>query len=211
MPVTVAGVDEAGRGPIAGPVVAAAAILTPPQFRVLLSEGLNDSKKLSAPKRECLFARMEELGVVWAAQAASNVRIDNTNILASTLWAMGCAVRRIGLSLDLVIVDGNSYIPDIPRALQRAVPKADTLVPSVMAASVIAKVLRDRAMVALHRFFPEYGFDKHKGYPTAFHRQMVDMLGPSRVHRLSFVGSKYVKIKKSGKEGPRQTALFDDN
>ncbi|MDR1133612.1 MAG: ribonuclease HII [Synergistaceae bacterium] len=208
--MTVAGVDEAGRGPIAGPVVAAAAVLTPPQFRVLLSEGLNDSKKLSAPKRERLFARMGELGVVWAAQAASNVRIDSTNILASTLWAMGRAVRRIGLPLDLVVVDGSSYIPDIPRALQRVVPKADARVPSVMAASVIAKVLRDRAMTALHRFFPEYGFDKHKGYPTAFHRRMVDMLGPSRVHRLSFVCCKHVTMEMSGKDGPRQTVLFDD-
>jgi ribonuclease HII len=188
MPVRIAGADEAGRGPIAGPVVAAAAVLTPPQFRALLSEGLNDSKKLSASRRERLFARMGELGVVWGAQAATNVMIDNTNILAAALWAIGRAVRRVGPPLDLVIVDGNSYIPDIPRAIQRAVPKADALVPSVMAASVIAKVLRDRVMVALHRVFPEYGFDRHKGYPTDFHRRMVDMLGPSRVHRLSFAG-----------------------
>ena len=207
----IAGVDEAGRGPIAGPVVAAAAVLTPPQFRVLLSEGLNDSKKLSALQRECLFARIKELGVVWAAQAATNVRIDNTNILAATLWAMGRAVKRIGLPLDLVVVDGNSYIPDIPRALQRAVPKADARVPSVMAASVIAKVIRDRAMLALHRLFSEYGFDKHKGYPTAFHRRMVDLLGPSRVHRLSFAGCKQIKMEISVKDAPRQTALFDDN
>ncbi|MDR1580141.1 MAG: ribonuclease HII [Synergistaceae bacterium] len=207
----IAGVDEAGRGPIAGPVVAAAAVLTPPQFRVLLSEGLNDSKKLSASQRERLFARMKELGVVWAAQAATNVRIDNTNILASTLWAMGRAIRRVGLPLDLVIVDGNAYIPDIPRAIQRAVPKADARVPSVMAASVIAKVIRDRVMTALHRLFPEYGFDRHKGYPTAFHRRMVNMLGPSRVHRLSFAGCKHIKMEISGKESPRQTVLFDDN
>jgi ribonuclease HII len=211
MPVRIAGVDEAGRGPIAGPVVAAAAVLTPPQFRALLAEGLNDSKKLSISRRERLFARMKELGVVWAAQAATNVRIDNTDILEATLWAMGRAVRRIGSPLDLVVVDGNSYIPDIPRALQRALPKADALVPSVMAASVIAKVLRDRAMTALHRSFPAYGFDRHKGYPTAFHRRMVDMLGPSRVHRLSFAGCKHIKIEISGKENPRQTALFDDD
>jgi ribonuclease HII len=204
-------VDEAGRGPIAGPVVAAAAVLTPPQFRALLSEGLNDSKKLSASRRERLFVRMKELGVVWAAQAATNVRIDNTNILASTLWAMGRAVRRIGQPLDLVVVDGNSYIPDIPRALQRAIPRADARVPSVMAASVIAKVIRDRAMIALHRLFPEYGFDKHKGYPTAFHRRMVDMLGPSRVHRLSFAGCKHIKMEISGKDGPCQAAMFDDD
>jgi ribonuclease HII len=211
MPVRIAGVDEAGRGPIAGPVVAAVAVLTPPQFKVLLSEGLNDSKKLSASRRECLFARMKELGVVWAAQAATNVRIDDTDILAATLWAMGRAVRRIGTHLDLVVVDGNAYIPDVPRALQRVLPKADARVPSVMAASVIAKVLRDRVMAALHRLFPEYGFDRHKGYPTAFHRRMVDMLGPSRVHRLSFAGCKHIKMEISKKEGPRQTALFDDD
>jgi ribonuclease HII len=211
LPVRIAGVDEAGRGPIAGPVVAAAAVLTPPQFRALLSEGLNDSKKLSAPRRERLFARMRELGVAWAAQAATNVRIDDTDILAATLWAMGRAVERLGPRLDLVVVDGNSYIPDIPRAIQRALPKADALVPSVMAASVIAKVLRDRAMLALHRSFPEYGFDRHKGYPTAFHRRMVDMLGPSRVHRLSFAGCKHITMEMSEKENPRQTALFGDD
>jgi ribonuclease HII len=211
MPVIVAGVDEAGRGPIAGPVVAAAAVLTPPQFRVLLSEGLNDSKKLSASRRERLFARMKELGVVWAAQAATNVRIDNTNILAATLWAMGRAVKRIDLPLDLVVVDGSSYIPDIPHALQRVMPRADARVPSVMAASVTAKVLRDRVMLALHRLFPEYGFDKHKGYPTSFHRRMVDMLGPSRVHRLSFASCKHIKMEIPWEEGSRKAALFDDD
>ena len=186
----VAGVDEAGRGPIAGPVVAAAVVLTPPQFRVLLSEGLNDSKKLSERARERLFSRIEELGVVWGAQAASNFKIDNMNILNATLWAMARAVGRIGVRPDLIIVDGNSYIPGVSRELQRAIPRADGKIPAVMAASVVAKVLRDRVMTALHRIFPDYGFATHKGYPTAAHRIAVEMLGPSPVHRRSFGNKK---------------------
>jgi ribonuclease HII len=206
--MNIAGVDEAGRGPIAGPVVAAAAILSPPQFRVLLCEGLNDSKKLTSNSRERLFARMRELGVVWAAQAASNVRIDKTNILRATLWAMERAVVRLGVSPSLIVVDGNSYIPGVPRELQRVMPKADTLVPAVMAASVIAKVLRDRVMVSLHRLFQDYGFDSHKGYPTASHRLVLDILGPSSVHRLTFKG--YNKNKMVGEERlrERQKLLF---
>jgi ribonuclease HII len=191
--------------------VAAAAVLSAPQFRVLLSEGLNDSKKLSPAARERLFSRFGELGVIWAAQAASNVRIDKTNILRATLWAMERAVARLGVMPGLVVVDGNSYIPGIPRGIQRAIPKADARVPSVMAASVIAKTLRDRAMVSLHRFFPDYGFDKHKGYPTAFHRQMVDMMGPSRVHRLTFVGGKHIKMDAARGDGARQTLLVADD
>ncbi|MCL2684554.1 MAG: ribonuclease HII, partial [Synergistaceae bacterium] len=118
----VAGVDEAGRGPIAGPVVAAAVVLTPSQFRVLLSEGLNDSKKLSARARERIFLRIEELGVVWGAQAASNLKIDKMNILNATLWAMARALDRLGVRPDLIIVDGNSYIPGVSRDCQRAMP-----------------------------------------------------------------------------------------
>jgi ribonuclease HII len=199
-------VDEAGRGPLAGPVVAAAVVLTPSQFRVLLSEGLNDSKKLSAPARERLFARMKELGVVWAAQAASNVRIDRTNILRATLWAMERAVARLTVRPDLVVVDGNAYIPGIPRERQRAVPKADALVPSVMAASVTAKTLRDAIMLALDALFPDYGFASHKGYPTVSHRHTLDMLGPSPVHRMTFGG---VSGKKTEEEPEmRQKTLF---
>ena len=182
----VAGVDEAGRGPIAGPVVAAAVVLTPPQFRVLLREGLNDSKKLSARARERIFSRIEELGVTWGAQAASHFKIDKMNILNATLWAMGRAIVRLRVQPDLIIVDGNSYIPTVNRELQRAIPRADGRIPAVMAASIVAKVLRDRVMTSLHRMFPDYGFASHKGYPTAAHRFVVEMLGPSPVHRLSF-------------------------
>jgi ribonuclease HII len=153
-----------------------------------------ESKKLSAAARERLFARIIELGVVWSAQAASHVRIDNTNILKASLWAMGRAVGRLGVEADLIVVDGNMYIPDLPRDVQRAIPKADAKVPAVMAASVIAKVLRDRVMLSLHRLFPDYGFAAHKGYPTMSHRIVLDMLGPSPVHRLSFGGYNKNKI-----------------
>jgi ribonuclease HII len=193
--VIVAGVDEAGRGPIAGPVMTAAVILTPAQFHVLLSEGLADSKKLSERARERLFARMSELGVVWAAQAASHRRIDGTNILASTLWAMRRALLSLTAVPDLVVVDGVIAIPDVSLR-QITLPKADSKVPAVMAASVAAKVLRDRAMRSLHRLYPDYGFDRHKGYPTAAHRAVLDMLGPSPVHRLSFGG--YSKTARGG-------------
>lgn len=186
--MTVAGVDEAGRGPIAGPVVAAAAILTRPQTKVLLSEGLGDSKKLTEKNRERLFARMNELGVRWAAQAASHRRIDATNILLATLWAMRRALLSLPEEPNLVVVDGTIFIDGYPRDVQKAIPKADAIVPSVMAASVIAKVLRDRAMTSLHDLYPDYGFAKHKGYPTKAHRAALDMLGPSPVHRLSFGG-----------------------
>ena len=191
----IAGVDEAGRGPIAGPVVAAAVILLPHQANVLLSEGLNDSKKLTAKARERLFARIMELGVECSAKAASHRMIDRVNILRATLWAMKHAVLSLPTVPDLVVVDGTFCIPGLPGYNQRAIPKADAIEPAVMAASVIAKVLRDRAMDKLHEEYPEYGFDAHKGYPTKKHREILDMIGPSPVHRLSFKG--YNKEKPS--------------
>jgi ribonuclease HII len=204
--VIVAGVDEAGRGPIAGPVVAAAAVLNPRQFRALLREGLNDSKKLSAGKREKIFARMNELGVVWAAQAASHRRIDRTDILRAALWAMRLALEKIPVRADLVVVDGSVFIPGVPREVQRALPRADAKVPAVMAASVAAKVLRDRIMASLHKIYPDYDFISHKGYPTASHRNLLDLLGPSPVHRLTFGGYKKAKMEKRNET--RQTNLF---
>ncbi|MDR3332271.1 MAG: ribonuclease HII [Synergistaceae bacterium] len=184
----IAGVDEAGRGPLAGPVMTAAVILTPPQFRVLLSEGLNDSKKIPEKGRERIFGRIMALGVCWSAQAASHVRIDRTNILRATLWAMRLSVMSLGTRPDIVVVDGNILIPGIVCGRQIAVPRADSKVPAVMAASIVAKVLRDRVMMSLHRLYPNYGFASHKGYPTKAHREALDMLGPSPVHRLSFGG-----------------------
>ena len=183
----VAGVDEAGRGPIAGPVMTAAVMLTPPQVKTLRGEGLNDSKKLTSANREKLFARMKELGVVWTAQGASHKRIDATNILSATLWAMRKAVLALPETPGVAVVDGLIPIPGLPCA-QMTLARADSRVPAVMAASVVAKVLRDRIMRDFHRLYPEYEFDKHKGYPTARHRAILAMNGPSPIHRMSFGG-----------------------
>lgn len=187
----VAGADEAGRGPIAGPVVAASVVLTRPQARVLLAAGMNDSKKMTQRARERVFDLFGELGVVWAAQGISPQTIDRINILEASLLAMAMSVEKIiarGTSPDLLIVDGSQTLRGDRPFAQRAIPKADAKVPCVMAASVAAKVIRDRAMARLDELMPGYGFAKHKGYPTAMHRAAVDMLGPSPAHRLSFGG-----------------------
>ncbi|MFA5621633.1 MAG: ribonuclease HII [Thermovirgaceae bacterium] len=181
----VAGVDESGRGPLAGPVVAAAVILNRKETAWLLSMGLKDSKALPAVRREAIFGEMCRLGVAWRAQAASHRRIDSDNILAATLWAMNRSVKRLSRDPGLVIVDGPIPIPglDIP---QRALTRADEFVPSVAAASIVAKVLRDRAMCSLDRLFPCYGFRRHKGYASREHVEVLRRVGPCGVHRKSF-------------------------
>lgn len=183
----IAGTDEAGRGPLAGPVVAAAAILTAEQRKILVAAGLRDSKKLTEKKRERLFARICELGVVWRAQAASPGVIDRINILQASLWCMKRAVLSLCVWPDLVVVDGNKLIPDFP-IRQKCVVKGDDKVPAIAAASVIAKVLRDRVMLSLDKLYPQYGFAKHKGYPCAAHMKIIAEIGPSPVHRLTFGG-----------------------
>lgn len=181
----IAGADEAGRGPLAGPVVAAAAVLTPAQEEELLSLGLTDSKKLTPRKREFLFERMLSLKVEWRAQAASPARIDGMNILRASLWAMGRSVEKLPPCFDTVIVDGTFPLPGLS-CRQVPLPKADSLVPAAAAASVAAKVLRDRVMDILDGLYPGYGFKKHKGYPTAAHRLALAALGPSPLHRATF-------------------------
>ena len=143
---------------------------------------------MSERTRGKIFSRMAELGVVWKAQAASHKRIDGTNILRATLWAMALAVKSLPIEPDVIVVDGTIYITDIPKEKQLVIPKADAKVPAVMAASVVAKVLRDRVMKNMGRIYPEYGFAEHKGYPTKGHRLTLDALGPSPIHRLSFGG-----------------------
>jgi ribonuclease HII len=181
----IAGTDEAGRGPLAGPVVAAAVILTVGQEEELLLMGLTDSKKLTPRKRELLFDRMNSLGVCWRAQAASPERIDRMNILRASLWAMERSLLKLPLPFDAVVVDGTFIIPGIDFP-QYPLPKADALVPTVAAASVAAKVLRDRVMDAFDIVYPEYCFRRHKGYPTALHRAILARLGASPIHRKSF-------------------------
>lgn len=180
-----AGTDEAGRGPLAGPVMAAAVVLTAEQERVLLELGLRDSKLLTLRKREALFHVMGELNVLWRACAAGIETIARLNISGASLWAMGQSLRRLALPVDLAVVDGLQKIPDLPFA-QLPLVAADALVPAVSAASVVAKVLRDRVMTALDRRYPEYGFARHKGYPTKEHREAVRSFGLSPVHRVVF-------------------------
>ncbi len=181
----VAGVDEAGRGPLAGPVVAAAVCLTDAQKKALAAMGLRDSKKMTPRRRESVFAKMLELGVVWRAQAATPERIDRDNILNATLWAMRRAVERLPVRPDMALVDGNAEIPGLTVA-QRAVVGGDDLYAEISAASVVAKVLRDRMMVVYDRIYPGYGFAKHKGYGTAEHRRAIAERGPTPIHRRSF-------------------------
>lgn len=181
----VAGVDEAGRGPLAGPVVAAAVVLSSRERDRLAAMGLRDSKKMTAPRREKVFAALLEMGVVWRAQAASPRRIDRDNILRAALWAMGMAVRGLPVLPDLVIVDGNVPIP-LRGLRQKPVTGADGLVPAVAAASVVAKVLRDRAMTALAKCYPEYGFERNKGYPSKEHTDILRRIGPCPLHRRTF-------------------------
>jgi ribonuclease HII len=194
----VAGTDEAGRGPLAGPLVAAAAILTPEQARALTGLGLRDSKRMTPAKRESVFRAMCEMGVVWRAQAASVGTIDRINVLKASLWAMERSVRKLP-EPALVVVDGPHLLPGLARLSglseftglsglprQIALVSADDLVPAVSAASVAAKVLRDRVMIILDKLYPRYGFAKHKGYPTREHRDAVRAFGLSPVHRRTF-------------------------
>ena len=183
--IRLAGVDEAGRGPLAGPVVAAAVVLTREQRGILVGMGLDDSKRLTPRKREKIFESILRLGVLWKAQAATAARIDSVNILQATLWAMMLRVEKLLPGADLVIVDGNQAIPGLT-VRQKAIPRADGLVPAVAAASVVAKVLRDRVMETLSGQFPHYGFGVHKGYPTAAHREALKRLGPCEIHRISY-------------------------
>lgn len=183
----IAGTDEAGRGPLAGPVVAAAVIVTCEQRQVLLKNGLNDSKKLTAKTRESIFALMGELGVIWKAQAASPCRIDRMNILQASFWCMRRSVEKLRVRPELVLVDGNHRIPFLLTP-QKCVIKGDARVPVIAAASVVAKVLRDRAMLVLDGKYPEYGFASHKGYPSKSHRKALENYGPCPIHRQTFRG-----------------------
>lgn len=186
-PFIIAGTDEAGRGPLAGPVVAAAAVLMPAQREVLLAEGLRDSKKLTALRREKLFEIICSIGVEWRAQAACAAKIDRTNILAASLWCMRRSVERLASVPSLVLVDGNRAVPMLA-VPQKTVIKGDDRVPAIAAASIVAKVLRDRVMDVMDRIYPQYQFSRHKGYPSRLHKELIEEFGPSPIHRLSFRG-----------------------
>lgn len=177
----VAGVDEAGRGPLAGPVCAAAVILDPRAKPV----GLADSKTLSASQREALVVAIEQQAVAWAVAWASAAEIDAINILQATLLAMHRAVQQLRPPPDLVLVDGNRLPPALPCAA-RALVGGDRRSAAISAASILAKVARDRHMLQLEQAFPGYGFARHKGYPTPAHLAALRRLGPCGEHRRSF-------------------------
>ncbi len=176
----IAGVDEAGRGALAGPVIAAAVIL-PIDCSL---EGLNDSKQLSPKQRDRLSDEIHRVAVSIGVGAIDNQVIDRLNILNATLLAMKEAVENLTLQPDYLLVDG-LYLPeiDIPG---KAIPKGDSRSYSIAAASIIAKTTRDKLMIALDRTYPNYGFRKHKGYPTAQHRQAIAAFGASDIHRHTF-------------------------
>ncbi|MGA0840237.1 MAG: ribonuclease HII [Pseudomonadales bacterium] len=179
-PVLTAGVDEAGRGPLAGPVVAAAVILDP----ALPVEGLKDSKQLSPRRRDTLADEIRARALAVGVAFASVEEVDRLNILNATLLAMQRAVAALSPKPALVLVDGNR-LPglDMPA---RAVVRGDSLVAAISAASILAKVARDRWMSAAARDYPLHGFDVHKGYPTVAHRQALLQFGPTPLHRMSF-------------------------
>lgn len=179
-PGLVAGVDEAGRGPLAGPVVAAAVILDPRNP----IEGLADSKALSARRRAVLYELIRERALCCAVAEASLEEIETLNILGATLLAMRRAVEGLRLRPRKVLVDGN-HLPTLP-VLSEAIVGGDAKVPAISAASILAKVHRDRWCEAIDRQFPQYGFAKHKGYGTAEHLQAIARHGPCEVHRMGF-------------------------
>ncbi|WP_114194484.1 ribonuclease HII [Edaphovirga cremea] len=176
----IAGVDEVGRGPLVGAVVTAAVILDPKKPII----GLADSKKLSEKRRNALFDEITEKALAWSLGRAEPEEIDQLNILHATMLAMQRAVAGLRITPDMVLIDGNRC-PKLPMASQ-AVVKGDSLVAEISAASILAKVTRDREMTELDLSFPDYGFAQHKGYPTPFHLEKLAILGATEHHRRSF-------------------------
>lgn len=176
----IAGVDEVGRGPLVGAVVTAAVILDPAKPIA----GLADSKKLSEKRRRALYDEIKENALAWSLGRAEPAEIDQLNILHATMLAMQRAVAALSVTPDFVLVDGNRC-PLLPMPAQ-AVVKGDSLVQEISAASIIAKVTRDREMAELDLLFPEYGFAQHKGYPTLLHREKLIQFGATPHHRRSF-------------------------
>lgn len=177
----IAGVDEAGRGPLAGPVFAAAVVLRNGQFL----EGVTDSKKLSEKKREYLYDKIIDEAVSYSIAIADEKEIDEINIRNATFRAMNKAINGLELVPDFVLIDGNA-IKDLTLP-HECVVKGDFKCNSIAAASILAKVSRDRFMLKCHELFPEYEFDKHKGYPTKLHYEKIKEFGICPIHRLTFL------------------------
>ncbi len=185
----ICGVDEAGRGPLAGPVFAACVVLDP-AYKI---EGLADSKKLSEKNRNKLTIAIKTHSIAWAIASASVYEIDQLNILQASLLAMKRAVENLSFTPDEVLVDG-THSPHLSLPV-RAIIRGDSLVPEISAASILAKTARDAEMLLLHQEFPHYGFDRHKGYPTAGHIMALQQHGASSVHRRSFAPIRKLMIK----------------
>ena len=177
----VCGCDEAGRGPLCGPVVAAAVILP----RGLIIEGLDDSKKLTEKKREALYGEICTRALAYSIASASPEEIDELNILGATMLAMQRAISELSPSADFALIDGNT-VRNMPVPAVGVV-KGDAISSSIAAASILAKVTRDRLCLEHDRLYPGYGIAGHKGYPTAAHMEAVRRLGPSPIHRRSFL------------------------
>ncbi|MFI4938835.1 MAG: ribonuclease HII [Burkholderiales bacterium] len=176
----ICGVDEAGRGPLAGPVFAAAVILDPARPIT----GLRDSKKLSEARRDALAIAIKSHALAWSIAECSEQEIDSLNILQATMLAMRRAVEGLAVQPTLALIDGNRC-PVMP-VRSEAIVKGDDKVAAISAASILAKTARDAALMALHRQYPQYAFDRHKGYPTALHLERLRAHGVSPVHRKSY-------------------------
>lgn len=181
----VCGIDEAGRGPLAGPVCAAAVIL--PDGCII--DGVNDSKKLTEKKREQLFEVIKETAVAYSIATADEKEIDEINILQATYLAMNRAFNGLKIKPDMALVDGNRD-PNLGIPT-RTIVKGDAASMSIAAASILAKVTRDRFMLEMDKKYPEYQFAKHKGYGTKLHYEMLDKYGASEIHRMSFLRKYY--------------------
>jgi ribonuclease HII len=175
-----AGVDEAGRGPLAGPVVVAAVIL-PAVYQL---DSLDDSKRISAAGRELLAPRIEAQAIAYAVEFVGVDEIDRVNILQATLNGMQRAVENLEPAPHRAMIDGNRA-PRLSCEVTTVIG-GDRLIASISAASILAKVYRDRLMLSMHDLYPGYGFDRHKGYPTAYHLERLNVLGPCPIHRKSF-------------------------
>ncbi len=187
MSMLVAGVDEAGRGPLAGPVSVAAVILDPLQP----IEGLDDSKRLSERRREALYPLIIERALAWRIEFVEADEIDVLNILQATMTGMRRVLAALSPCAQHALIDGNR-VPDGLACPATAIIGGDGLEPSIMAASILAKVARDARMRELHAVHPHYGFDRHKGYPSAMHLQALALHGPCPQHRRSFAPVKRV-------------------
>lgn len=176
----ICGVDEAGRGPLAGAVFAAAVILDPARP----IDGLRDSKKLTEARREALAEQIKTQALAWSIASCSETEIDEINILQASMLAMRRAVEGLNLRPTLALIDGNRC-PVMP-VRSEAIVKGDDKVPAISAASILAKTARDASLLVLHSLYPEYAFDQHKGYPTPLHLERLRLHGVSPVHRKSY-------------------------